>query len=114
MQAGYFSTLLGQHTAQVSAMLKHCPCAGHGALPHAAKLCHVGFPTVLAFDEALPMVTVGDVFTDLPEVSGFRQAEGAEYLDDPRSITQLWLRRAPPAGQVLSSAAVQLWCELSL
>ena len=48
------------------------------------------------------MVVLGDVLSDLPPVSTFCQAEGANYLGDPRSITQAWLRRDPPAGQVWS------------
>ena len=88
--AGY-TTMWGQ-TSPVA--------AGQGPLPSAGKLCHVTFPSLEAWDKAHPMVVLGDVLSDLPPVSTFCQAEGAFYLGAPQSITQAWLRRDPPAGQV--------------
>ncbi|KAL0043430.1 hypothetical protein WJX79_004501 [Trebouxia sp. C0005] len=48
---------------------------------------------------ALPMVTMGDILSDLPAVGNFTFAERAEYASAPRTPTQMWLRRHPSSWQ---------------
>ena len=39
---------------------------------------------------------LGDMLTDLPEISSFSMAENADYKTDPQTPFQQFLRRSPP------------------
>lgn len=47
---------------------------------------------------SLVQTLLGDVLSDLPEISNFCSAEWSEYASEPKTPMQLWLRRPPPAG----------------
>ncbi len=47
----------------------------------------------------LLQVFMGDVLSDLPEISNYTTAEAAQYASDPKTPYQMWLRRQPPAYQ---------------
>ncbi|KAL3146940.1 hypothetical protein ABBQ38_014910 [Trebouxia sp. C0009 RCD-2024] len=64
-----------------------------------SKQCVVDFPSEAARRSALPMVVMGDIFSDLPKVSNFTFAESAEYASPAQTPLQLWFQRDPPSWQ---------------
>lgn len=42
---------------------------------------------------------IGDMLSDLPEISSFTMTENAQYKSEPQTPFQQFLRRSPPVGQ---------------
>eukprot|EP00878_Enallax_costatus_P028003 GHUV01030198.1.p1 GENE.GHUV01030198.1~~GHUV01030198.1.p1 ORF type:complete len:354 (+),score=92.19 GHUV01030198.1:1220-2281(+) len=63
--------------------------------PSQAAGCAVEIPDS---DRKYEMVVLGDVLTDLPEISNFEESDRAEYSRPPQYITQEFLRRFPTKG----------------
>eukprot|EP00877_Chromochloris_zofingiensis_P009059 jgi/Chrzof1/4406/Cz14g11270.t1 len=45
-----------------------------------------------------PMILMGDALSDLPPVHNYCMSDKQQYMTDPATPYQLWMRRPPPAG----------------
>ncbi|BDA50272.1 probable DNA (cytosine-5)-methyltransferase 3 [Coccomyxa sp. Obi] len=75
--------------------------AFQGGVPQSARSCVVTFKDEASRDHARPMVFLGDIFSDLPEITNFTTAEAANYASSPKTPYQLWMRRDPPDWQAI-------------
>jgi site-specific DNA-cytosine methylase len=60
-----------------------------------AQCCTVGFAKPEHALTAHPPVLLGDILSDLPEVTNFELGDVAAYAGPPQTIPQAWLRRRP-------------------